>query len=71
MLSTLKLGGIITTIPTIGFNVETMEKNVGFTVWGNARQDKIQTLWRHDFQSTPALVFGGRRHQQRAREPCP
>ncbi|VFV41102.1 Hypothetical predicted protein [Lynx pardinus] len=37
MLSTLKLGGIVTTIPTIGFNVETMEKNVGFTVWGETR----------------------------------
>ncbi len=30
----LKLGEIVTTIPTIGFNVETVEyKNISFTVW--------------------------------------
>lgn len=29
------LGEIVTTIPTIGFNVETVEyKNISFTVWG-------------------------------------
>lgn len=28
-------GEIVTTIPTIGFNVETVEyKNISFTVWG-------------------------------------
>ena len=30
----LQLGEIVTTIPTIGFNVETVEyKNISFTVW--------------------------------------
>ncbi|BHF72689.1 Arf GTPase arf1 [Sparganum proliferum] len=34
ILYKLKLGEIVTTIPTIGFNVETVEyKNVNFTVW--------------------------------------
>ncbi|CBY17999.1 unnamed protein product [Oikopleura dioica] len=35
ILYKLKLGEIVTTIPTIGFNVETVEyKNISFTVWG-------------------------------------
>jgi len=34
ILYKLKLGEIVTTIPTIGFNVETVEyKNIQFTVW--------------------------------------
>lgn len=44
----LKLGEIVTTIPTIGFNVETVEyKNISFTVWDVGGQDKIRPLWRH------------------------
>ena len=34
ILYKLRLGDIVTTIPTIGFNVETVEyKNIEFTVW--------------------------------------
>ena len=34
ILYKLKLGEVVTTIPTIGFNVETVEyKNLSFTVW--------------------------------------
>jgi small GTP-binding protein len=34
ILYKLKLGEIVTTIPTIGFNVETVEyKKISFTVW--------------------------------------
>ena len=43
----LKLGEIVTTIPTIGFNVERVEyKNISFTVWDVGGQDKIRPLWR-------------------------
>lgn len=48
ILYKLKLGEVVTTIPTIGFNVETVEyKNISFTVWDVGGQDKIRTLWRH------------------------
>ncbi|EOY06865.1 ADP-ribosylation factor A1B [Theobroma cacao] len=41
ILYKLKLGEIITTIPTIGFKVETEEyKNISFTVWDVGGQDK-------------------------------
>merc|ERR1711946_94998 len=54
----LKLGEIVTTIPTIGFNVETVEyKNICFTVWDVGGQDKIRPLWRHYFQNTQGLIF--------------
>lgn len=71
ILYKLKLGEIVTTIPTIGefvvsmiwrrvvgFNVETVEyKNISFTVWDVGGQDKIRPLWRHYFQNTQGLVF--------------
>uniref|UniRef100_R4G4H1 ADP-ribosylation factor n=1 Tax=Rhodnius prolixus TaxID=13249 RepID=R4G4H1_RHOPR len=58
ILYKLKLGEIVTTIPTIGFNVETVEyKNICFTVWDVGGQWKIRPLWRHYFQNTQGLIF--------------
>ncbi|XP_072181796.1 ADP-ribosylation factor 4-like [Diadema setosum] len=58
ILYKLKLGEVVTTIPTIGFNVETVEyKNISFTVWDVGGQDKIRPLWRHYFQNTQGLIF--------------
>ena len=50
ILYKLKLGEVVTTIPTIGFNVETVEyKNISFTVWDVGGQDKVQlTLYAHN-----------------------
>lgn len=58
ILYKLKLGEVVTTIPTIGFNVEAVEyKNISFTVWDVGGQDKIRPLWRHYFQNTQGLIF--------------
>ncbi|RKO91173.1 ADP-ribosylation factor [Blyttiomyces helicus] len=58
VLYKLKLGEIVTTIPTIGFNVENVEfKNIRFTVWDIGGQDKIRPLWRHYFQNTQGIIF--------------
>jgi len=58
ILYKLKLGEVVTTIPTIGFNVETVEyKKCSFTVWDVGGQDKIRPLWRHYYQNTQGLVF--------------
>ncbi|KAK2106528.1 Arf GTPase arf1 [Saguinus oedipus] len=58
ILYKLKLGEIVTTIPTIGFNVESVEyKNISFTVWDVGGQDKIQPLRHHYFQNTQGLIF--------------
>ncbi|XP_043910436.1 ADP-ribosylation factor 1-like [Protopterus annectens] len=59
ILYKLKLNEAITTVPTIGFNVETVEpmKNVSFTVWDVGGQTKIRALWRHYFTTTDGLIF--------------
>merc|ERR1712182_181334 len=58
ILYKLKLGEVVTTIPTIGFNVETVEyKNICFTVWDVGGQDKIRRLWRHYYQNTQGVIF--------------
>ena len=58
ILYKLKLNSDVTTIPTVGFNVETVTyKNVKFNVWDVGGQDKIRPLWRHYFSGTQGLIF--------------
>jgi small GTP-binding protein len=59
MLYKLKLNEVVSTIPTIGFNVETIQptKNLTLTVWDVGGQTKIRRLWRHYYQGTDAVVF--------------
>ena len=58
ILYKLKLGEIVSSVPTIGFNVETVEyKKIKFTVWDVGGQDKIRLLWRHYYQNTSAVMF--------------
>ena len=58
LLYRLKLGEVVTTIPTIGFNVETItHKNFHMTMWDIGGQDKIRCLWRHYYQNTRGVVF--------------
>lgn len=58
ILFKLKENEFITTIPTIGFNVETVEyKNVKFTIWDVGGQQKIRPLWKHYFFNTQAVIF--------------
>ncbi|XP_045603659.1 uncharacterized protein [Procambarus clarkii] len=58
VLYKLKLGEVVTTIPTIGFNVETVEyKNISFTVWDVGGQERLRPLWRHYFQNTSAIIY--------------
>lgn len=58
ILYKLKINSDVTTIPTVGFNVETVTyKNVKFNVWDVGGQDKIRPLWRHYFSGTQGLIF--------------
>ena len=54
VLYKLKLNEQVTTIPTIGFNVETVELGNGlsFTVWDVGGQQKLRPLWQHYFHHT-------------------
>merc|ERR1712061_514363 len=58
ILYKLKLGTVVTTIPTIGFNVESVDyKDVSFTAWDVGGRDKIRPLWRHYYPGTQAIIF--------------
>ena len=58
ILHKLKLGEIAVTMPTISFNVESIQyKNVSFTCWDVGGQTKLRPLWRHYFQNTQALIW--------------
>lgn len=59
LLYKLKLAKDITTIPTIGFNVETieLEKSLSLTVWDIGGQEKMRTVWEHYCENTDGLMY--------------
>jgi len=58
ILYKLKLGEVVNTIPTIGFNVEIIKKGkLEFVVWDVGGQEKIRTLWRHYYGDTFAIIW--------------
>ncbi|XP_048758887.1 ADP-ribosylation factor-like isoform X2 [Ostrea edulis] len=59
ILYKIKLNENVCTIPTIGFNVETVSpvKGVSFTVWDVGGQDRIRPLWKHYYQNTEGLIY--------------
>ena len=58
ILYKLKLGQVVTTIPTIGFNVETVElNNIRFTVWDVGFGNRGLPLWRHYYEGSDAVIF--------------
>mmetsp|Transcript_5194 Transcript_5194/g.14613 ORF Transcript_5194/g.14613 Transcript_5194/m.14613 type:complete len:185 (-) Transcript_5194:1060-1614(-) len=58
ILYKLKLGEVQNTVPTVGFNVETVEYgNVSFTVWDVGGQDKIRRLWKHYYDNARGVIF--------------
>ncbi|KAB5529718.1 hypothetical protein DKX38_019799 [Salix brachista] len=57
ILYKLHIGEVLSTVPTIGFNVEKVQyKNVVFTVWDVGGQEKLRPLWRHYFNNTDGLL---------------
>ena len=58
ILYKLKLAEVVTTIPTIGFNVETVEyKNISFTVWDVGGQETIRRLWNYYYNNIQGIIF--------------
>ena len=58
VLNSLKLGQNLNTIPTIGFNVETIEyKNLSMMIWDLGGQEKIRILWHHYFEHNHGIIF--------------
>ena len=54
----LQAGEVVTTIPTIGFNVETVTyKNLKFQVWDLGGQTSIRPYWRCYYTNTDAIIY--------------
>ena len=59
ILYKVKLNEKICSLPTIGFNVETVSplKGIHFTVWDVGGQKKIRQLWKHYYLNTDGLLY--------------
>ena len=58
ILYKLKMNETVNTIPTIGFNMESLQyKNVEFQCWDIGGQDRLRTLWRHYYEGSHAVIF--------------
>lgn len=58
ILYNIKCNDEINTLPTVGFNVETLKyKNILLNLWDVGGQDKIRPLWRHYYTGSQGLIF--------------
>lgn len=58
ILYQLKLGETVSSVPTIGFNFESVEyKNIKFNVFDVGGQYKLRLLWKHYYQNANALIY--------------
>ena len=54
----LKDGHTVKTVPTVGFNVETVDvSGIRLDVWDVGGQDKLRSLWKHYIQNAKVIVF--------------
>jgi len=58
ILYKLQLGESVATVPTVGFNVETISyKGHELTVWDIAGEKKVRSLWLHYTRATVGVIF--------------
>jgi len=58
ILYKLQCGEVISSIPTIGFNVETVcYKNIKFQVWDLGGQTSLRPYWRCYYANTNAIIY--------------
>ncbi|RIB03015.1 ADP-ribosylation factor family-domain-containing protein [Gigaspora rosea] len=58
ILYRLQIGEVVTTIPTIGFNVETVTyKNIKFQVWDLGGENHYSPYWRCYYANTDAVIY--------------
>ena len=54
----LKLGEVVTTLPTMGGSPEPLEyKNINFGIWDLNGNDRCRPLWNHYFENTDVIVY--------------
>uniref|UniRef100_A0A914E507 ADP-ribosylation factor-like protein 1 n=1 Tax=Acrobeloides nanus TaxID=290746 RepID=A0A914E507_9BILA len=58
ILYRLQIGEVVSTIPTIGFNVEQVTcKNLKLQVWDLGGQTSIRPYWRCYYTNTDAIIY--------------
>jgi len=58
ILYKLKLGELIKTIPTVGFNIETIEyKNAKFNIWDMGGYEINLKLWKNYFNDADGIIY--------------
>lgn len=60
LLYKLKYNENVSTVPTVGFNVETLEtdrSSPSLTVWDVGGQRRMRPHWKHHYADTAGLVF--------------
>lgn len=58
ILYKLKINELIHSIPTIGFNIETIQyRNMNLSIWDIGGQEKVRSLWDHYYDDTSILIF--------------
>jgi small GTP-binding protein len=58
ILYSLTLGQPVATMPTVGFNVETVSReNVNMKIWDVGGQSKIRRSWRHFSMGAVGIIF--------------
>ena len=63
ILYQIKIGDLVNTTPTIGFNLETIKyKGLNISIWdigGNniIYENKVRQLWKHYYQNTDGIIF--------------
>lgn len=58
ILYKMSIGEVVDTVPTIGFNVETVTyKNIKFNVWDLGGQSSIRPYWRCYYADTAAVIY--------------
>ena len=58
LLYKLKLNEDVQTLPTLGFNVETIPyKDRDIVMWDIGGMDKIKSLWKHYFDKMKCIIF--------------
>ncbi|KAL5008904.1 hypothetical protein ScPMuIL_014485 [Solemya velum] len=59
LLYQMKMKETVTTVPTIGFNVETLSpmKGVSLTVWDIGGQKKLRPLWQNYYREIHGIIY--------------
>ncbi|KAJ6252015.1 adp-ribosylation factor [Anaeramoeba flamelloides] len=72
VLYRLKLGEVVMTTPTIGFNVESVQyKNVNLAVWDLGGQEMVRPLWKHYYKHCKGIILvidASDKNEQRLKE---